>query len=234
MDDVDEDVRFLDQTVRILRRGCGGDHARARELIAAHDGRVDAIGLDGLPARLQLGRTHVDHAQGATLAAAATQTPVVDGDGIRAGLERWGVILGDRAEPGIFSQKRVLMVPGLNHGALAQALERRGSDIRYADPFVYFGLPDIPGVGSRQTLDQAAPATLQRLKDEPFRRIFPSPVHRAAPALRIRFSGPTSSRATSARFVATPPTSWPTRPWSWSGRGPKMWTICVRAASLCW
>ncbi|MCB9162181.1 MAG: serine carboxypeptidase [Caldilineaceae bacterium] len=175
LDDVDEDVRFLDQTVRILRRGCGGDHARARELIAAHDGRVDAIGLDGLPARLQLGRTHVDHDQGATLAAAATQTPVVDGDGIRAGLERWGVILGDRAEPGIFSQKRVLMVPGLNHGALAQALERRGSDIRYADPFVYFGLPDIPGVGSRQTLDQAAPATLQRLKDEPFRRIFPQP-----------------------------------------------------------
>lgn len=175
VDEVDEEVHFLGQDVQLMRRGCGGDVVRARELIAAHDGKVDAIALDGLPERLQLGRTQVAHEHGATLSDVATTTPVVDGDGIRAGLERWGVILGDRAEPGVFSQKRVLMVPGLNHGGLAQALERRGSVVRYADPFVYFGLPNFPGVGSRQTLDQAAPATLQRLRDEPFRRIFPQP-----------------------------------------------------------
>ncbi len=175
VDEADEAVHFLGQDVQLMRRGCGGDVVRARELIAAHDGKVDAIALDGLPERLQLGRTQVAHEHGATLSGAADTTPVVDGDGIRAGLERWGVILGDRAEPGVFSQKRVLMVPGLNHGGLAQALERRGSAVRYADPFVYFGLPNFPGVGSRQTLDQAAPATLQRLRDEPFRRIFPQP-----------------------------------------------------------
>jgi hypothetical protein len=51
---------------------------------------------------------------------------VVDGRIIRAGLERWGIMLADRAQPGIFGQKRVLMVPGLNHNGLAGALERRG------------------------------------------------------------------------------------------------------------
>ncbi|MBP7963339.1 MAG: serine carboxypeptidase [Caldilineaceae bacterium] len=166
-------VSFLGQKLSLLRRGCGGDVAQARQLIADHDGKVDAIGLEGLPAELTLGPAHRPHVLGANLAAAAQQTPVVDGGGIRPGLERWGVILADRAQPGIFAQKRVLMVPGLNHNGLAQSLGRRGSSIRYADPLVYFNLPDLPGVGSKLTLEQAAPATLDQLKDAPFRRILP-------------------------------------------------------------
>ena len=114
-----------------------------------------------------------EHDQGATLPALAKKTPVVDGSGIRPGLERWGVILGDRAEPGIFARKRVLMAPGLNHQGLVQALTHRGCSIRYADPIIYFGLPDVPGVGASGTLDQVASRTLDRLQDEPFRRIHP-------------------------------------------------------------
>ncbi|MFN2279838.1 MAG: serine carboxypeptidase, partial [Candidatus Promineifilaceae bacterium] len=113
--------------------------------------------------------------EGETLPGAAKQTPVVDGRGIRAGLERWGVILADRAEPGIFSEKRVLMAPGINHQGLAQALARHSSTIRYADPVIYFALPTFPGVGSKFTRDQAAGPTLEQLKDAPFRRITPQP-----------------------------------------------------------
>ncbi len=105
----------------------------------------------------------------------ATHTPVVDGSGIRAGLERWGIILADRAQPGIFSQKQVLMVPGLNHNGLAQALEKRGCTMRYADPFVFFNLPHFPGIGSRQTLDQAAVPTLEQLKTADFPHLYPHP-----------------------------------------------------------
>ncbi|MCA9924515.1 MAG: hypothetical protein KC421_19195, partial [Anaerolineales bacterium] len=101
------------------------------------------------------------------------KTAVVDGNGIRAGLERWGIILGDRAEPGIFSQKRVLMVPGVNHRGMSQALGQRSSAIRYADPVAYFALPYFPGVGARHTLDQAAAPTLEQLKQFPFRRLQP-------------------------------------------------------------
>ncbi|HEX9115527.1 MAG TPA: serine carboxypeptidase, partial [Anaerolineae bacterium] len=155
-----EQVTFLGREVMIRRAGCGGDAARARALIAENDGRVSAIGLEGLPAALQLGGHLRPHPAGAALAAEAGATPVVDGAGIRAGLERWGVILADRAEPGIFSEKRVLMVPGLNHAGLAGALERRSSQIRYADPVVYFALPTVPGIGSRQTFEQAAGPTL--------------------------------------------------------------------------
>lgn len=168
-------VRFLGQEVELIRRGSGGAPARIEALIAEYDGRVDAIGLEGIPAVLQLGPAQVEHEVGARLRRVAQVTPVVDGSGIRAGLERWGVILADRAQPGIFAQKRVLMTPGLNHPGLAQALQRRGSAIRYADPVIYFALPDFPGVGTKMTLEQAAGPTLEQLKDAPFRRIYPQP-----------------------------------------------------------
>jgi predicted amino acid dehydrogenase len=166
-------VAFLGKTVTIERRGCAGDPDRALKLIEEYDGQVDAIGLEGLPGELALGSVRRPHMIGAKLLAAAKQTPIVDGGGIRDGLERWAVILADRAQPGIFAQKRVLMAPGLNHSGLAQSLGRRGSSIRYADPVIYFALPDWPGVGSKLTLDQAASPTLEQLKDAPFRRLQP-------------------------------------------------------------
>jgi predicted amino acid dehydrogenase len=177
-------VEFLGQTVTLIQRGCEGAYARAEALIREYDGKVDAIALDGLSVWLQLGSTRRQHEVGAQLAAVATQTPVVDGCGIRSGLERWGVILADREEPGIFARKQVLMAPGLNHSGLAEALSRHDCALRYAEPIIYFGLPDVPGVGSARTLEQAAPATLDRLKRQPFRRIHPQPgaPSRARPA----------------------------------------------------
>ena len=168
-----EVVNFLGQDIQIMRKGCGGDAEIARALIAEHDGQVDAIGLDGLPAKLELGPFSQPHEIGQTLTAVAQTTPVVDGGGIRAGLERWGVILADRAQPGIFAQKHILMLPGLNHPGLTQALGRRSPNIRYGDPVVYFGLPQFPGVGSKLSLNRAAPGTLEQLQSAPFRRIKP-------------------------------------------------------------
>ena len=166
---------LMGHELTLQRAGCGGDPERARALIAEHDGRVDAIALEGIPATLELGAARRPHELGATLVPVARETLVVDGSGIRAGLERWGVILADRAQPGIFAQKRALMVPGLNHNGLAQALGRRASDLRYADPIVYFNLPALPLVGSRGTLEQAAGPTLDQLKDAAFDSLYPLP-----------------------------------------------------------
>ncbi|MBE2240817.1 MAG: serine carboxypeptidase [Caldilineaceae bacterium] len=177
LDDVmyDEVVHFLGQDLEIYHRGCNGDVEQARALIAEQDGKVDAIGLEGLPSQLHLGSVHRSHEVGVTLPGAASKTPVVDGGGIRPGLERWAVILADRAQPGIFAEKRVLMTPGLNHSGLVQALARHTKSIHYADPIIYFGLPDVPLVGARSTLEQAALPTLEQLKDAPFRRLMPLP-----------------------------------------------------------
>lgn len=171
-DDSEQVGYLLGREVRILRRGCGGEVGKARALIEAFDGKVDAIGLQGMPGTLQLGHCQVEHEAGAKLLLVAKQTPVVDGSGIRAGLERWGIMLADRAQPGIFSHKSVLMVPGLNHNGMVTALDRHAASVHFADPFIYFGLPQVPGVGTMATLHQAAPRELDRLREAPFRRIY--------------------------------------------------------------
>jgi hypothetical protein len=196
--DHEETVTFLGQPLQLHYRGCHGNAGTAVTLIQSFDGNVDAIVLDGLPATLQLGSESRKHEVGATLASYAKTTPVIDGGGIRAGLERWAVILADRAQPGIFSSKRVLMTPALNHNGLAQSLGRMAGEIRYADPIIFFGLPDFPGVATKSALDQAAPFTLDELKLAPFRRLLPQ----AGDAHKQR-----AEEATSAPFAAMRRTS---------------------------
>ena len=168
-----ETVRLLGQQVEIKHVGCQGDLDEARGLIALYDGEVDGIGLDGFPAELRLGTAVSPHTLGQTLHTIAQTTPVVDGSGIRTAVERWGITLIEKTEPGLLNNKRILMVPGLNHTGLAQTLGRRTSHMRYADPNIYFALPNFPGVGGKRTLDQMAGPTLNRLKDAPFQRIMP-------------------------------------------------------------
>jgi len=160
----------------------------AQALIAEYDGRVDAIALEGMPTDLRLGAARRLHEMGTQLAIAARRSPIVDGGGVRDLLERWGVTLAARAEPGIFSQKRVLMVPGLNHTGLAEALGRRSLEMRYADPEIFFALPDLPGVGRRWTLRQTDAPTLDQLKYAPFQLITPQPVHPSMPRAAAPFN----------------------------------------------
>ena len=83
-------INFLNEDIRIQRKGCGGDPEIAKALIAEYDGQVDAIGLDGLPAKLELGSFSKPHIIGQELAQVAEKTAVVDGSGIRAGLRTLG------------------------------------------------------------------------------------------------------------------------------------------------
>ncbi len=168
------ELSFRGQAVRVDRRGCEGDVAKVASEISACDGRVDVIALDGLPLSLELGSAVKVYPPVADLAATASRTPVVDGSGIRSALERWSVTLVDRAEPGIFSQKRILMVPGLNHVGLTQALARRSPQLRFADPEVFFSLPNLPGVGSQYALHQTEKLVLSRLQGASISKLYPA------------------------------------------------------------
>lgn len=179
-------VNLLGKNITILHRGCDGDVEVMARKIGEMDGQVMAIGLQGVARTLRLGKEREEHADADKLFKVAKTTPVVDGSGVRAALERWGVRLAADAEPGIFARKRVLMVPGLNHTGLSQALEQYTEELRYADPAVYFNLPAVPLVGRAETLDTAAGPTLDQLKDEPFNRLFP----RAGTPNRPRSSKP--------------------------------------------
>ena len=143
-------VQLLDRELEIRRINCRRNLQTVRDLIESHDGEFDAIGLEGIPLVLRLDQAQVTHTLTAFLRDAARKTPVVDGSGIRPGLERWGVVLAQRAEPGIFAEKRVLMMPGLNHVGLASSLARRGCQVRYADPVIFSTCPSFPAWLARQ------------------------------------------------------------------------------------
>lgn len=169
-------VEMLGQPVQLRHIGCGGDIDKARELLTEHDGLFQVMAVEGFPVKLQLGSEERLHAVGGRLLEVATKTPVVDGSSVRSALERWGVMLAERAEPGIFTDRRVLMVPGLNHGGMAHALALRTRHLRYADPAIFFGLVRLPGIGkigSPTTGSRLARATLRRLSQLPVERFTP-------------------------------------------------------------
>jgi predicted amino acid dehydrogenase len=169
-----ETVQLLGVTVVVKHEGCGSDTAVMAERIAALDGQVDAIALQGIARQLRLGNERATHNSTGTLFQIAQKTPVVDGGGVRSAMERWAIRLAHEAQPGIWARKRTLMVPGLNHTGLSQALAEFTDEIRYADPVVFFNLPDAPGVGRPQTLAAVAGPTLAQLRDFPLQRLFPN------------------------------------------------------------
>lgn len=173
--DEEKNVTLAGRSLHLRRIGCGGNAERARALMRVFDGRAAALGLEGMPTQLRLGGSRRPHALSSLLLSTATQTPVVDGNGLRDGIERWAITLADRANPGIFSQRRVLMVPGLNHEGLAQAIGKRAAEVRYADPLIFFALPAAPGVGSPRSMTRVANATLERLQEAPFQLLAAHP-----------------------------------------------------------
>lgn len=185
---------ILHRTPFMLRHvACAGDLGAMVAHIAQyqHSDSIDAIALVGVSRQLQLGHEQVEHinasrlflpkdtntdtdtAEDASNQPETIPTPILDGSGILATMERWAVRLVHKSDPTLWAQKRVLMVPGLNHGGLAEALEPYTADIRYADPFIYFSLPTAPGVGSAETLPAAARRTLPQLREIAYQNLFP-------------------------------------------------------------
>jgi predicted amino acid dehydrogenase len=171
----DEQFHLSGESIHIEHYGCDGDLAKTAAQIAALDGQVDAIALQGISYHLKLGDETITHVAAESLFTIARKTPVVDGYGVRAAMERWAVRLADEAQPGIWAHKRVLMVPGLNHHGLAQALAQYTKELRYADPVVYFALPGATAIGGNDALARMAGMTLAQLRNVSFRRIFPQP-----------------------------------------------------------
>jgi predicted amino acid dehydrogenase len=167
-----ETISLLGYDLQLQHQGCDGNLDVLAARIAGQDGRVDAIALQGVSRSLQIGKERVVHREADLLFGQASQSPIVDGGGVRAAIERWAVRLAAEAQPGIWSRKRVLMVPGLNHAGLAQALSEYTGELRYADPTIYFALPAAPMAGG-VLMGATGALTVAQLQEFPFRRLFP-------------------------------------------------------------
>ena len=127
------EIEFLGERFSIERIGMDGSLDRAIAKIKELDGKVDAIGLGGIDVYLYAGSERYALRDGLRLLAAATQTPVVDGSGLKNTLEREAVafVQHDLGVP--LRGVKVLMVSALDRFGMAQALVQAGADVLFGD-----------------------------------------------------------------------------------------------------
>ena len=155
----------------IARAGTDGDLDRAEERIRALDGEIDAIGLGGIDIYLQAAGTRYEIRDGVRLRDAATRTPVVDGSGVKATLEKRAVdrlweekILG----PGT----PVLLVSALDRFGMAEALVAAGCDVVFGDLMFTAGIP-YP-IETLEELADLARRVLPQVGKLPFTMLYPT------------------------------------------------------------
>ncbi len=133
--------QFGGQTFCIERIGTDGDKRKAMELIRELDGKVDAFGMGGTDLYIYAGNRRYTFRESACIAAAARQTPIVDGSGIKNTLERRVINHLENKQQINFKDKPVLVVCAVDRFGLAEALVSAGSKTVFGDLLFGLGLP---------------------------------------------------------------------------------------------
>lgn len=165
------EIELAGQPMRLAREGMDGDMARARARIVELDGTIDAIGLGGIDIYLFVGGRRLVIGDGLRLAEAATQTPVVDGSGLKETLER-RVVQELAAQGRITPQTRVLMVSALDRFGMAEAFVEQGCSCVFGDLIFNIGL-DYP-LTTLAEIEELAQKYKTRLLTVPFHLLYPT------------------------------------------------------------
>ncbi|GAB4109825.1 MAG: serine carboxypeptidase [Roseiflexaceae bacterium] len=166
-------TNILGQAVEIRRIGTNGDVELAATLVREYDGKVDAIGLGGLTPIFRVGAARYPHHEALKIAAGARRTPVTDGSGMKATLERWAVQKANESQRGMFNYRRILVTSGIERYPLAQSLAQYESELRFADPIIHIGIPALPVPRSLEQLDLYAATTLPITALLPYKVLHP-------------------------------------------------------------
>ncbi|HSM58226.1 MAG TPA: hypothetical protein VK879_18880 [Candidatus Sulfomarinibacteraceae bacterium] len=135
------ETTLLDQPVIVERIGTDGNTTRATALFTALDGKVDALGVGGIDLWVEMeGKKYPLHAAH-KLIRSVSQTPVVDGSGLKNTLERDVVsslvaALGDG-----YMQGRVLLTAAVDRYGMTQAFYDANYDVVCGDLMFALGLP---------------------------------------------------------------------------------------------
>ncbi len=157
-------VEFMGENILMERIGTDGDIQKLCELIKKYDGKVAAFGLGGTDLYIYAGAHRYTITESSKIASCAKLSPIVDGSGIKATLERK---LPDflKKKHGIDLQgKKVLMVCAVDRFGLAEALDDFSSDVTYGDIVYGLGLNyPLHSIGSLQRLARLLLPIISRL-----------------------------------------------------------------------
>jgi predicted amino acid dehydrogenase len=164
-------AQLLGQEFHVRRIGTDGDVERARQLIGELDGKVDAIGLEGMRARFQVGSHPFVHRDIQALIDAAHSTPVVDGSHLKNTLERWAINRVARRQRDLFAHRQVFVLSGVHDYALAQVLSQLTDQMTFGDPVFHLNLPLV--LKSFKGLERYARWAMPRLCRSPIGKLYP-------------------------------------------------------------
>lgn len=133
-------LRLLDEDVIIERIGTDGNVGKAIETIRELDGKVDAFGMGGIDLYLWSGKRRYILREAKKIALAAQKTPIVDGSGLKNTLERRVINHLAQHKPGLFQDKKVLMVCAMDRFGMAEALLETGCTTLYGDLLFALGV----------------------------------------------------------------------------------------------
>ncbi len=132
---------FFGEEFEIERIGTDSDKEKYKRLLAELDGKIDAFGVGGTDLYVYAGDKRYVLPESIALWKGVTQTPYVDGSGLKNTLERETVAyLQDKGLVN-FADKSVLMVCAVDRFGMAEALSQRARAIVFGDMMFGLGVP---------------------------------------------------------------------------------------------
>jgi hypothetical protein len=163
-------ITVFGESVHLRRQGVNGHLEVAESLIRQLDGQVDAIGLGGIDRYLVVRGHRFEIQDGARLARAATSTPVVDGSGVKATLER-RIVEALHRDGVIRPGNTVLMVSAMDRFGMAEAFYSLGYRLVAGD-LIFASRINYP-IRSIDELDELARKLLPEMTKLPFNQLYP-------------------------------------------------------------
>jgi len=132
---------LLGEQVSIERIGTNGDENKAYELFCELDGQVDAFGVGGIDLYVHAMKRDYPLYAGLKLVRDVTQTPVVDGGGLKATLETRVMQDVQKQLGNVIQPKTALLVAGLTRGGMSNSFIQAGYRVTFADLMFGLGIP---------------------------------------------------------------------------------------------
>ncbi|KUO50763.1 MAG: quinate 5-dehydrogenase [Desulfitibacter sp. BRH_c19] len=166
------EIDVLGEKLLIERIGTDGSLQKASEMVLELDGKVDCFGLGGTDLYVFAGSKRYTFRDSAKIAKNAKKTPIVDGSGLKNTLERRTINYLNTSEGIDFTNKKVLMVCGMDRFGMAETLEEVGANVTYGDLIFALGV-SIP-LHSLSALDKVARIIAPIVVQLPFKLLYPT------------------------------------------------------------
>lgn len=165
-----EETELLGQKFVLERIGTDGDMKKARAILLALDGHVDAFGLGGTDLYIVAGERRYTFREIAAMVKGVTKTPVLDGSGLKHTLEREAIA---QVDPIVHWRGcKTLVVSSVDRFGMAEALAEQGADVLYGD--IVFGLNMNYPIRSLGALRNIARVILPAVTNLPFKWFYPT------------------------------------------------------------